>query len=133
MHKDLKKLKKLTRELEAEKLIDQEPDEEGWHKIITDDGVAMTMGLLKNKDVAIANTFLQKGCKYPLHKHNQIECLGVYKGEMNLVLEGKDNILKQGDIICIKPNERHSAYAIQDTYLWAVTMPAAYEFPGENK
>lgn len=47
-------------------------------------------------------------CKYPLHKHNYIELMYVYAGQMIHNIDGKDIIIQKGELLLLNQNIEHS-------------------------
>ena len=92
-------------------------------------GTAIAFGLWKQKDVAVSRTFFSGDSIFPEHSHNEKEFIIVYEGQMNVTVEGKIITLTPGDLVTICPGQAHSAEAVVDTRIIAVTVPAAEGFP----
>lgn len=86
--------------------------------------------LFRDHDVAIQRIYAAKGTAFPSHQHKEeIEVLGIISGSMTLTMDGDEKEYNQYDIIVIPPGAIHSAYISDETWLWAVSMPAAGGFP----
>lgn len=56
-----------------------------------------------------AQGYFQPGCLIPKHKHlDMYEIFLVEKGQIEVKIDNKKIILKQGDFLTIEPNETHS-------------------------
>jgi quercetin dioxygenase-like cupin family protein len=94
-----------------------------------DKGTAIAFGLWKQPNIAVSRTFFSGGSLFPEHSHNEKEYLIVYQGQLDVTVEGKIISVTSGDTITICPGQAHSAEAIGDTRLIAITIPAAEGFP----
>lgn len=65
--------------------------------------------------VTMARIFLAKGALVPTHSHvnEQLSC--VEQGTLKFVLDGRDVLVKAGEVLQIPPNLPHSAEALEDT------------------
>jgi quercetin dioxygenase-like cupin family protein len=94
-----------------------------------DKGMAVAFGLWKQKKIAVSRTIFSSGSLFPEHSHNEKEFIIVYEGHLDIIVEGKTTSLTPGDTITICPGQAHSAKAIVDTKVIAITVPAAEGFP----
>ena len=92
-------------------------------------GTAIAFGLWKNGKAAVARTFLSAGVLFPAHSHNEKEFVVVFSGHMEMTVGGKTFSLLPGDATQINAGQTHSANAIEDTWLIAVTVPCAEGYP----
>ncbi len=59
--------------------------------------------------------------------------MGVITGSMTLTFNGgEEKTYGQYEVVVIPPGAKHSAYFGEDTWLWAVTMPAAGGYPSTS-
>ena len=80
--------------------------------------------------MAIAKTFLGEGTIYDWHSHKETEVLVVYEGEMRVYREGGEHeVFLPGEAAHISPGENHRVETPVDTWVVAITVPAAKEFP----
>ena len=56
-----------------------------------------------------------KGAVIPLHFHANEETTWVTKGSVKVLSQGKEFIVKAGDVLIIPPNVPHEFYALEDT------------------
>ncbi|NTH16734.1 AraC family transcriptional regulator [Agrobacterium rhizogenes] len=55
--------------------------------------------------------FLHGPCEIPFHWHPELEIVFVLRGEINLVVEGQQCLMVQGDLIIINSNVMHNSMA----------------------
>lgn len=93
-------------------------------------GTGIIFGLYKTEHVAISRVFISAGSIIDRHFHGEREIIGVMIGGM--VVDSHDELkstVRQYEIIELPPDKEHSIMAVEDTWLWVVTMPASKEFP----
>jgi len=100
-----------------------------WVEIEAGQGTTFMFGLFRTRDMAVARAFLSAGSTIEDHQHKEAEWLFVYSGEMELTILDKKQRYKKGDCCHIKPKLPHKAEFPVDTWLLAVTMPAAEGYP----
>jgi hypothetical protein len=86
-------------------------------------------GVYKVQDCAILHGFSPAGSSVPRHAHSQREWIGIIHGKMRMLTDRDDLLVEQYDAIFLEAGKGHSAFFLEDTHLWAVTMPAALNFP----
>lgn len=47
-------------------------------------------------------------CEYPKHRHNYLEFMYVYGGEMTTVIDDREIVIKQGELLLLNQNIEHS-------------------------
>jgi len=136
MSEYLQKLRELTDTLPSfPSLVKMESNNRIDYNV--DNGVSFAFGLLSQTEVAVANVFISSGAVFPKHSHKENEFLIVYEG--GLVVEicdagGEDYrsiIVETGGSVYFDNNERHIVTALEDTWLIAITVPAAEGYPHE--
>ncbi|MHB1673516.1 MAG: cupin domain-containing protein [Acidobacteriaceae bacterium] len=63
----------------------------------------------------LARIILRKGSIVPLHSHENEQITYVLDGALKFVIQGKELIVRSGEILVIPPNLPHSAEALEDT------------------
>jgi quercetin dioxygenase-like cupin family protein len=63
----------------------------------------------------LARLTLRKGCVVPLHSHENEQITYILEGALKFSLEGKDVIVRAGEILVIPSHVPHSAEALEDT------------------
>ena len=63
----------------------------------------------------LARLLLRKGCVVPLHSHENEQISYILEGALKFSLQGKDIIVRAGEILVIPATVPHSAEALEDT------------------
>jgi quercetin dioxygenase-like cupin family protein len=63
----------------------------------------------------LARIILRKGSIVPLHSHDNEQITYVLEGALKFVIEGKELIVRSGEVLVIPSNLPHSAEAMEDT------------------
>ncbi len=63
----------------------------------------------------LARIILRKGSSVPLHSHENEQITYVLDGALKFVIQGKELIVRSGEILVIPSNLPHSAEALEDT------------------
>ncbi len=65
--------------------------------------------------VMVARILLKKGCVVPMHQHLNEQISLVESGALQFTVNGKDVVVRAGEVLCIPPNAPHTATALEDT------------------
>lgn len=111
----------------------------GLLELEVESGHAISAGIFKSGDIAIAETFACEGTIFAPHLHTAIrEVIQIVKGSMQIWLHELDNHvpvrdadydLGKYDAVIIEPNVPHLVLITSDTKFIASTMPAESNFP----
>lgn len=63
----------------------------------------------------LARIILRKGSIVPQHSHDNEQITYVLEGALKFVIEGRERIVRSGEILVIPSNLPHSAEALEDT------------------
>jgi len=63
----------------------------------------------------VARILLQKGAIVPLHSHINEQVTYVLEGALKFHIEGREVIVRGGEVLCIPANVPHQAEALEDT------------------
>jgi quercetin dioxygenase-like cupin family protein len=63
----------------------------------------------------LARILLRKGCIVPLHHHENEQITYILEGALLFTLDGREIIVRAGELLVIPPNVPHSAEALEDT------------------
>jgi quercetin dioxygenase-like cupin family protein len=63
----------------------------------------------------LARLKLRAGCIVPLHSHENEQITYILEGALKFSLQGKDIVVRAGEILVIPSNVPHSAEALEDT------------------
>jgi quercetin dioxygenase-like cupin family protein len=65
--------------------------------------------------VMLSELFLKKGCVVPAHHHENEQVTYILRGCLKFEVNGKEIILRAGDVLHIPSNVIHSGVALEDT------------------
>jgi mannose-6-phosphate isomerase-like protein (cupin superfamily) len=72
--------------------------------------------------------FVADGQTCPYHQHHKKhETFFVLKGEVRMVVDDEEKVLKEGDVLVMPPDQRHSFTGIGPALLLEVSMPSMRE------
>ncbi|MDX1408304.1 MAG: cupin domain-containing protein [Saprospiraceae bacterium] len=66
---------------------------------------------------------IEADAEVPLHQHHNEQVVNMLKGEFELSVDGRTQILKQGDVVVIPPNTDHGGRAVTDCRILDVFCP----------
>lgn len=75
---------------------------------------------------------LEKGSKVPLHSHRHEQITYIVKGQLQMVIDGKDWLLEEGMYYVIPSNVMHSAVALTDCQVIDVFAPVREDYKVEG-
>lgn len=67
------------------------------------------------QNIMVARVLLKKGCVVPEHSHHNEQISYLTEGALKFVVDGKQLVLRAGEVLTIPPNMPHSAEALEDT------------------
>ena len=73
--------------------------------------------------VTMARFELKRGAVVPQHAHENEQVSYIISGALKFILEGRDIIVRGGEVLHIPPNLPHAAEAIEDTLAIDVFSP----------
>lgn len=71
--------------------------------------------LIVCQDVMLARLLLRKGCVVPLHSHVNEQLSMIFSGALKFWIDGKELVIRGGEVLTIPPNMPHQAEALEDT------------------
>ncbi len=71
--------------------------------------------LITGDRVMLAHVILKKGSIVPAHQHENEQVTYILTGALKFALQGKEIVLREGDVLHIPSNVVHSAIALEDT------------------
>jgi quercetin dioxygenase-like cupin family protein len=66
-------------------------------------------------EIMLARVLLKKGCLVPRHSHVNEQLTYILEGALEFDIEGKNIVVRAGEVLCIPPNVPHEALALEDT------------------
>ena len=73
--------------------------------------------------VTVARFELKRGAVVPQHAHENEQVSYIISGALKFMLEGRDIIVRGGEVLHIPPNVPHAAEAVEDTLAIDVFSP----------
>lgn len=71
--------------------------------------------LVVGQQVMLARLLLRKGCIVPLHSHVNEQLSMIFEGALKFWIDGREIIVRAGEVLTIPPNMPHKAEALEDT------------------
>jgi quercetin dioxygenase-like cupin family protein len=63
----------------------------------------------------LAHVFLKKGAHVPRHQHHNEQVTYILEGALKFAIDGKEIVVRTGEVLCIPSNMPHEAWALEDT------------------
>jgi quercetin dioxygenase-like cupin family protein len=70
---------------------------------------------ITGQNVMIARVLLAKDAHVPMHSHPNEQVAYILSGALKFIIDGKEIIVRAGEVLCIPPNLPHEAFALEDT------------------
>jgi quercetin dioxygenase-like cupin family protein len=71
--------------------------------------------MLVGDKVMLARVLMKKGAHVPLHHHHNEQLTYILEGALKFAIDGKEVVVRAGEVLCIPPNMPHEAWALEDT------------------
>jgi quercetin dioxygenase-like cupin family protein len=75
---------------------------------------SMWRKVISGEKVMLAQIFIAKGGVVPLHQHESEQLCYVLEGALKFDLQGKEVVVRRGEVLRIPSNVPHSAVAVED-------------------
>jgi len=72
--------------------------------------------VISGEKVMLAQVFIAKDGVVPVHRHESEQLSYALEGALKLELEGKEVVLRRGDVLCVPSNVPHRAVALEDYF-----------------
>ena len=87
-----------------------------WHTIPLEDlNPLLQRQFVVGQNIMLARVLLKKGCIVPLHSHHNEQLTYIVEGALKFWIDGREIIVRAGEVLCIPPHMPHKAEAIEDT------------------
>jgi quercetin dioxygenase-like cupin family protein len=63
----------------------------------------------------LARVFMKKGAHVPEHHHHNEQVTYILEGALKFAIDGKEIVVRAGEVLCIPSNMPHEAWALEDT------------------
>jgi quercetin dioxygenase-like cupin family protein len=71
--------------------------------------------MVVGEKLMLARVLLQKGAHVPLHHHYNEQVTHILEGALKFAIDGKEIVVRAGEVLCIPPNMPHEAWALEYT------------------
>jgi quercetin dioxygenase-like cupin family protein len=71
--------------------------------------------MLVGQNMMLARVLLKKGCIVPKHSHHNEQITYILDGALKFWIDGREIIVRAGEVLTIPPHMPHKAEAIEDT------------------
>jgi quercetin dioxygenase-like cupin family protein len=71
--------------------------------------------MITGEQLMLARVLLKKGCVVPEHSHVNEQLTYILEGALKFWIDGKEIVVRAGEVLCIPPNMPHKAEAVEDT------------------
>jgi len=71
--------------------------------------------MITGDKVMLARVLLKKGCVVPEHSHENEQVTYILEGALKFWIEGKEIVVRAGEVLCIPSSVPHKAEAVEDT------------------
>ena len=65
--------------------------------------------------VMLARVLMKKGAHVPLHHHHNEQVTYILSGALKFAIDGREIVVRAGEVLCIPPHLPHEAWALEDT------------------
>jgi quercetin dioxygenase-like cupin family protein len=79
--------------------------------------------VISGERITMAQIFLAKDAVVPLHQHENEQFSSVLKGALRFELEGKEMVLRAGEVLLIPSHVPHRVVALEDSMALDVFSP----------
>ncbi len=87
-----------------------------WDSIEMEDlNPSIQRQFMYGQNVMLARLFIKKGGLVPLHSHYHEQVAYIVKGALKFTIDGRDIVVRAGEVLIIPPHMPHSAEALEDT------------------
>jgi quercetin dioxygenase-like cupin family protein len=71
--------------------------------------------MIVGENLMLARVFLKKGAHVPEHHHHNEQVTYILEGALKFAIDGKEIVVRAGEVLCIPGNMPHEAWALEDT------------------
>ncbi len=71
--------------------------------------------MVTGQDLMLARVLLKKGCVVPEHSHVNEQLTYILEGALKFWIDGKEIVVRAGEVLCIPSHMPHKAEALEDT------------------
>jgi quercetin dioxygenase-like cupin family protein len=71
--------------------------------------------MVVGEKLMLARVFLKKGAHVPQHHHHNEQVTYIMEGALKFAIDGREIVVRAGEVLCIPSNMPHEAWALEDT------------------
>ena len=71
--------------------------------------------MLVGDKIMLARVLMKKGAHVPLHHHHNEQVTYILEGALKFAIDGKEIVVRAGEVLCIPSMMPHEAWALEDT------------------
>ena len=71
--------------------------------------------MLVGDKIMLARVFLKEGAHVPMHQHHNEQVTYILEGALKFAIDGKEVVVRAGEVLCIPSNVPHEAWGVEDT------------------
>ncbi len=87
-----------------------------WHTIPLEDlNPLLQRQFVVGQEIMLARVLLKKGCVVPEHSHHNEQLSYIVEGALKFSIDGREIVVRAGEVLCIPSNMPHKAEALEDT------------------
>jgi len=87
-----------------------------WHTVPLEDlNPLLQRQFVVGQEIMLARVILKKGCIVPEHSHANEQLAYIIEGALKFLIDGKEVVVRAGEVLCIPSNMPHRAEALEDT------------------
>jgi quercetin dioxygenase-like cupin family protein len=87
-----------------------------WHTIPLEDlSPLLQRQFVVGQQIMLARVLLKKGCVVPEHSHHNEQLSYIVEGALKFSVDGREIVVRAGEVLCVPSNMPHKAEAIEDT------------------
>lgn len=65
--------------------------------------------------IMLARVIMKKGAHVPMHHHHNEQVTYILEGALKFSIDGKEIVVRAGEVLCIPSSMPHEAWALEDT------------------
>ncbi|MBZ5571600.1 MAG: cupin domain-containing protein [Acidobacteriia bacterium] len=87
-----------------------------WNSIVLEDlNPLLQRHFIVGENIMLARVLLKKGCIVPEHSHHNEQFTYILDGALKFWIDGKEIVVRAGEVLTIPPHMPHQAEALEDT------------------
>jgi quercetin dioxygenase-like cupin family protein len=71
--------------------------------------------MVVGEEIMLARVLMKKGAHVPQHQHHNEQVTYILEGALKFAIDGKEIVVRAGEVLCIPPHMPHEAWALEDT------------------